>query len=146
MDIGAYQINNIQSVTQPVQGGGVTPGVPSAADLRAQEALSRLSNGQTIEGRVVSVETSANGQRTAQIDIGNQTVVSARLDSFMALAEGANVTFQVRTGMSGTISLNPLYQNTAMDSSALRALSQAGISPDAQSLQMVREMMSAFPG
>ena len=143
MDIGAYQINNIQSVTQPVQGGGVTPGVPSAADLRAQEALSRLSNGQTIEGRVVSVETSANGQRTAQIDIGNQTVVSARLDSSMALAEGANVTFQVRTGMSGTISLNPLYRNTAMDSSALRALSQAGISPDAQTLQMVREMMSS---
>ena len=143
MDIGAYQINNIQSVTQPVQGGGVTPGVPSAADLRAQEALSRLSNGQTVEGRVVSVETAANGQRTAQIDIGNQTVISARLDSSMALAEGANVTFQVRTGMSGTISLNPLYQNTAMDSSALRALSQAGIAPDAQTLQMVREMMSS---
>ena len=145
MDIGAYQINNIQSVTQPVQGAGVTPGVPSAADLRAQEALSRLSNanGQTVEGRVVSVETAANGQRTAQIDIGNQTVISARLDSSMALAEGARVTFQVRTGMSGMISLNPLYQNTAMDSSALRALSQAGIAPDAQTLQMVREMMSS---
>ena len=142
MDIGGYQINNIGSVTQPVRPGTVTP-VPSGNDQRAQEALSRLSNGQTIEGRVVSVETSATGQRTAMIDIGNQTTVSARLDSAMALAEGTNVTFQVRTSPEGQISLNPLYQNTSMDLSAMRALTQAGLSADAQSLQMVREMMSA---
>ena len=142
MDIGVYQTNNIRSVTQPVQGQGVTT-VPSANDLRAQEALSRLSNGQTLEGRVVSVETGANGTRTALIDIGNQTTVQARLDSAMALAEGTNVTFQVRTSAEGQISLNPLYQNTAMDLSASRALAQAGLSADAQSLQMVREMMSA---
>ena len=142
MDIGVYQTNNIRNVTQPVQGQGVTP-VPSANDLRAQEALSRLSTGQTIEGRVVSVETNANGTRTAMIDIGNQTTVSARLDSAMALAEGTNVTFQVRTSAEGQISLNPLYQNTAMDLSATRALAQAGLDANAQSLQMVREMMSA---
>ena len=53
MDIGTYQTTNIRSVTQPVQTGTVTS-VPAGNEQRAQEALSRLSNGQTLEGKVVS--------------------------------------------------------------------------------------------
>lgn len=134
---GAYNYD-IRPVTQ-TQPGTTTP----SADQRGQEALSRLSSGQTIEGRVVSVETAANGTRSAQIDLGGGAQVTARLDSAMALTEGSTVTFQVRTGADGQINLNPLYQNTAMDSSALRAIAMAGMEADASTMQMVREMMSS---
>ena len=133
---------NTPNAVRPVAGQTTVPAGVSG-EQRGQELLSRMQNGQTVEGRVMSVTTSANGQRTALIDLGNQTTVSARLDSAMALTEGTNVTFQVRNGADGSISLNPLYQNTAMDSSALRALTAAGLDADTQSLQMVREMMSS---
>ncbi|MBR0091266.1 MAG: flagellar hook-length control protein FliK [Lachnospiraceae bacterium] len=137
-------ITNVQLNTQitPVPGTGTTVTPVTTAEQRGQEALARLESGQTIEGRVVSVETSANGARTAMIDLGGDTLFSARLDAGMAITEGTTVSFQVRTTADGQINLNPLYQNTALDSSAMRALLEAGMSTDANSLQMVREMMT----
>ncbi|MBQ6904311.1 MAG: flagellar hook-length control protein FliK [Lachnospiraceae bacterium] len=138
-------ITNVQLNTQitPVP-GTQQPATPvTTAEQRGQEVLSNLRSGQTLEGRVVSVETSANGARTALIDLGGDALFSARLDAGMAIAEGSAVTFQVRTTADGQINLNPLYQNTALDSSVMRALLEAGMSRDANSMQMVRDMMNA---
>ncbi|MBR0164280.1 MAG: flagellar hook-length control protein FliK [Lachnospiraceae bacterium] len=139
MEISTNTYNyNVGSVTQTQPSVQITDG----ADARGQEALRQLENGQTVQGRVMSVTVEANGSRTAQIDLGGGAQVSARLDSAMALTEGTSVTFQVRNTADGQINLSPLYQNTALDSSALRALAQAGMDADQASLQMVREMMS----
>ncbi|MBR5970183.1 MAG: flagellar hook-length control protein FliK [Lachnospiraceae bacterium] len=137
-DIGNIQLN---TPITPVPGSqGTTP--VTTAEQRGQETLARLQSGQTLEGRVVTVETAANGARTAMIDLGGDGLFSARLDSGMAISEGSLVTFQVRTTADGQINLNPLYQNTALDSSAMRALLEAGMNTDRNSLQMVRDMMS----
>ena len=110
---------------------------------RAQAQLSTLSTGQTLQGKVISVSTAVDGTKAAQINIGNNIVVSARLQGNMALNAGQNISFEVRSTTSGTVTLSPLYENTAADSSMMKALNAAGLAANDTTLEMVKDMMES---
>ncbi|MCH4192220.1 MAG: flagellar hook-length control protein FliK [Butyrivibrio sp.] len=129
--IGVRQTNGTAQIQSPVESAG------------AQARLRTLSAGQTIQGKVVSVSTSADGTGTAQISLGNNIVVSAKLQGNMALNAGQNISFEVRSTSSGTVTLSPLYENTAADSSAMKALNAAGLAANDTTLEMVRDMMES---
>ncbi|MCR5178261.1 MAG: flagellar hook-length control protein FliK [Lachnospiraceae bacterium] len=115
-----------------------------AALIKGQEKLSSLSDGDMVRGKVVSITESADGGRTASVDLGGGAVINAKLSGNMALREGQDVSFSVRGQAGGNtqMTLRPLYANTAADLSAMKALSQAGLAADADMTAMVREMMS----
>ena len=129
--IGVRQTNGTAQILSPAENAG------------AQAKLMTLSTGQTIQGKVVSVGTTADGNGTAQINLGNNIVVSAKLQGNMALSAGQNISFEVRSTSSGTVTLSPLYENTAADSSAMKALNAAGLSANNTTLEMVRDMMES---
>lgn len=109
---------------------------------KGQESLRSLSAGDSLNGKVVSVMKGADGTRTAQIDLGNNTVVDAKLQNGMQLAAGQTISFSVKSSASGTLTLTPLYQNTAaLDATASKALLAAGLSVTDELGQMVSEMM-----
>ena len=117
--------NNLYIGTK--QTGGTVQIQSPSESYRAQAQLSTLSAGQTLQGKVISVSTASDGTKAAQISIGNNIIVSARLQGNMALNAGQNISFEVRSTTSGTVTLSPLYENTAADSSMMKALNAAGI-------------------
>lgn len=109
---------------------------------KGQEQLRSLSAGDSLSGKVVSVMKGLDGSRTAQIDLGNNTLVDAKLQNGMQLSTGQVVSFSVKSSASGTLTLTPLYQNTAaLDATASKALIAAGLSVTDELGQMVSEMM-----
>lgn len=109
---------------------------------KGQEQLRSLSAGDSLSGKVVSVMKGLDGSRTAQIDLGNNTLVDAKLQNGMQLSTGQVISFSVKSSASGTLTLTPLYQNTAaLDATASKALIAAGLSVTDELGQMVSEMM-----
>lgn len=96
-----------------------------------------LSSGQIISGEI----TERNGE-DVQIRLStSDAVLHARIEQEMAASVGEQVTFEVKKGGDGLVMLRPLFQNMAQESTALSALSQAGIEAGEKSLQMVFAMM-----
>lgn len=96
-----------------------------------------LSSGQVISGEI----TERNGE-DVQIRLStSDAVLHARMEQEMAASVGEQVTFEVKKGGDGLVMLRPLFQNMAQESTALSALSQAGIEAGEKSLQMVFSMM-----
>ena len=100
--------------------------------------LSSLSNGQTISGKIASV----NGSNVS-IDLGGGAMINAKLDSSMALSEGQTVTFEVRSNGNDQISLSPLYTNVAQGITAENALASAGMTVNSDTLSMTFAMMNS---
>ena len=61
----------------------------------------------------------------------------------MGLREGQTLNFSVRSVGQGGVSITPLYENTSVDHSTLKALTAAGIEINNDSIQMVKDMMAA---
>ncbi len=114
------------------------------SSLKGQEVSSQsleLKTGATIQGTVVSITDTSEG-KIATINVGDQAI-SAKLQDGMGLREGQTLNFNVRSASSGNISITPLYENTSIDQSTLKALAAAGIEVNNDSIQMVKDMMSA---
>ena len=140
-DIGIYGTNSISGASAANKGMS-SIAVENGNDRKVMEALSKVSSGSTIEGKVTSISVDEKGVRIATIDIGNNTFISAKLNSNTSLIEGQSVTFRVNISSNGTVNLNPLYQNTAVNNNILKAIAEAGMKADAQTLSMVKDMMS----
>lgn len=96
-----------------------------------------LEPGQTISGEIVGRDGS-----DIQIRIARDVVINARMEQQIAASTGQNVTFEVRSQSSGVINLRPLFWNMSQESTALKALSQAGVEVNGKSMQMIFSMMS----
>ena len=107
-----------------------------SAENKGNEYLSRLSSGQTVEGKVTDIKGN-----DVQIELPNGGKVTAKLDNAMNLSEGQTLTFEVRSNSGSQISLTPLYTNMAMDPTAAKALVAAGMSVNAQTMAMTTAMM-----
>ncbi|MDC7295154.1 flagellar hook-length control protein FliK [Butyrivibrio sp. DSM 10294] len=101
----------------------------------------QLRNGSAIQGTVVSVTDSEEG-KLININVGDN-VLSAKLSEDMNLREGQTLSFTVKSSGNGTVSITPLYENMSVDQSTLKALTAAGIEINNDTVQMVRDMMSA---
>lgn len=122
---------NIQGTVQGTSAAGV-----SSAGQNASQGNPDLPIGATVSGTVVRVEGD-----TAYIRMDGSDTIQARMESTVSLAEGSNVTFEVSGMTDGQIVLRSLFQNTALQATAEKALMQAGIEVNANSLGMVGEMM-----
>ncbi len=114
------------------------------SSIRSQEGASQsleLKTGSTIQGTVVSITDTSEG-KIATINVGD-AAISAKLQDGMGLREGQTLNFSVRSASSGNVSITPLYENTSIDQSTLKALTAAGIEVNNDSILMVKDMMSA---
>lgn len=100
-----------------------------------------LKNGATIKGTVISVENTETG-KVATINIGDGTI-SAKLSEDMGLRQGQTLSFSVRSVGNNTATITPLYENTSVDQSTLKALNAAGIPINNDTVEMVKSMMEA---
>ena len=129
-------INNVsQQNTVIIDGSRFT-------DQKAAEKPLDLKPGSTIQGTVVSVSESEGGERIATINVGDN-VINARLSDEMGLREGQTLNFSVRSNGASGVTITPLYENTSVDQSTLKALTAAGIEINNDTVQMVKDMMEA---
>ncbi|WP_022763980.1 flagellar hook-length control protein FliK [Butyrivibrio sp. XPD2006] len=111
-------------------------------DQKAAEKPLDLRTGSTIQGTVVSVSQGEGGERLATISVGNN-VINAKLSDEMGLREGQTLNFSVRSNGASGVTITPLYENTSIDQSTLKALTAAGIEINNDTVQMVKDMMEA---
>jgi hypothetical protein len=96
-----------------------------------------LVPGQTIQGEV----TAKNGNEV-QIKLAPEVVISARLSNDVNLDVGKPVLFQVKNNGS-SLTLQPLFTNTATDANVLKALEQANLPVNDTTAAMGEAMMKA---
>lgn len=108
----------------------------SAASQSGGKETINLSIGSTISGTVE--ETDKN---MVSIRLSNGQTVLAKLEESFAFGKGSNVIFSVSGVSDGQYILKSLFQNTAMQATGEKALLQAGIAVNDNSLGMVSEMM-----
>ncbi len=101
----------------------------------------QLKAGSTIQGTVVSITDTENG-KMANINVGD-SVINAKLTEGMGLREGQTLNFSVRSSGQSGVSITPLYENTSVDQSTLKALTAAGIEVNNDTINMVKGMMEA---
>jgi flagellar hook-length control protein FliK len=109
---------------------------------KAEEQPLELKRGGTIQGTVVSVADGEGGGKIATISVGDN-VINARLSEGMGLREGQTLNFSVKSTGSSGVTIVPLYENTSIDQSTLKALTAAGIEINNDTVQMVKDMMEA---
>ena len=109
---------------------------------KVQEEPLDLRRGSTIQGKVVSVTDGEGGEKIATINVGDN-VINAKLSEGMGLREGQTLNFSIRSTGSSGVTLTPLYENTSIDQSTLKALTAAGIEINNDTVQMVKDMMEA---
>lgn len=132
-------MSNISGVSSSGNNILVTEG--QVSDLQSKAVSVELKNGAMLSGKVLSV-TDLEGEKIASIDIGNATI-SAKLSEGMGLKEGQTLMFAVRGASADSVSITPLFENTSIYQSTLRALEAAGLEVNNESLQMVKDMMEA---
>lgn len=94
-----------------------------------------LIPGQTLLGEILS---NKDGQVELRLD--NQLLLHATLEQDMNLEVGSKMTFQVKNN-GKTLTLNPLFTNTATDSTTLKAIEMAGLPLNKQSVELTREFI-----
>lgn len=99
--------------------------------------LQSLTPGQTIQGEIVS----KNGGEV-QIRLADDTMLQAKVDRNMNLEVGKMVTFEVKSN-GQTLTLGPLFTNTAMEANVLKALEMASLPVNQTSLSMTKQLMEA---
>lgn len=108
-----------------------------AKQLQTSAVLNSLVTGQTIGGRISSVQGSQ-----ILLDMGNGVELSARLDSDMKASVGRQMLFEVKGNSDDKLTLSPLYTNlSAGKSAAMGALSAAGMPLTGENMAMVNSMM-----
>ncbi len=132
---------NIISSNIPQQNTVVLDGSKIQQPQGKEQQPLELKAGSTIQGTVVSV-TDSEGGKIANINMGGNEI-SARLQDGMGLREGQTLNFSVRSSGQSGVSITPLYENTSVDQSTLKALTAAGIEVNNDTINMVKSMMEA---
>lgn len=94
-----------------------------------------LVPGQTLLGEILS---NKDGQIELRLD--SQLLLHATLEQNMNLEVGSKMTFQVKNN-GKTLTLNPLFTNTATDTTTLKAIEMAGLPLNKQSVELTREFI-----
>lgn len=118
--------------------GNTKPKVQSGGNSSLmQRQIQALKPGQTVQGEVLS----RNGNEV-QIKVSEDMVLKARVDQNMNLEIGKNMTFEVKNN-GQTLTLLPLYTNTATDANVLKALDMAALPVNQETIAMTEQMMRA---
>lgn len=98
--------------------------------------LAELEEGSVFEGTVKSAK---NGQVT--LVLANGETVSARLDAKISLQLQQSMFFQIKSNTAAQITIRPYANANGGNPTLLRALTQAGIQPTAENIELVKNMM-----
>lgn len=124
-------------LTNQAGAAGAASASAIAKQLQTSAVLNSLVAGQTIGGRISSVEGSQ-----ILLDMGNGVELSAKLDSDMKASVGRQMLFEVRGNSDDKLTLSPLYTNlSAGKSAAMGALNAAGLPITGENIAMVNSMM-----
>ena len=132
-------MNNISNVTS--QNNNLYVEGSKQAQRGSESKPLELKAGSTLQGTVVSVTDTESG-KIADINVGDN-MIQAKLREDMGLKEGQTLNFSVRSTSSNTVSITPLYENTSVDQSTLKALAAAGLEVTDETVRMVKDMMEA---
>lgn len=108
---------------------------PNTALVNRQ--IHALKPGQTLQGEVIA----RNGSEV-QIKVAEDFVIKARVEQNVNLDIGKNMTFEIKNN-GQTLTLLPLYTNTATDANVLKALDMASLPVNADTISMTEQMMQA---
>ena len=133
-------MNTIGNVNQP-HNTVIIDGNQIREQATVEKQPLSLKAGSTIQGTVVSITDTESG-KIANINVGD-SVISAKLQDGMGLRQGQTLNFAVRGSGAQGVSITPLYENTSVDQSTLKALTAAGIEINNDTVQMVKDMMEA---
>ncbi|MBQ8117447.1 MAG: flagellar hook-length control protein FliK [Lachnospiraceae bacterium] len=128
---GAQRTNNVNSSRT----GSLLSG--RSTESGSGQSLQSLKPGQTLQGEVVSKD----GDQV-QIKLGDDHVVEAKVDRDMNLQPGKTMTFEVRSN-GQSLTLSPLFENTATQANALKALDMASLPANQTTVTMTGLMMEA---
>lgn len=99
--------------------------------------IQTLAPGKTLQGEVLS----KNGSQV-QIKVSDDMILEAKVDRNVNLEVGKTMTFEVRNN-GQTLTLSPLFANTASQANALKALEMASLPVNQTTVSMVGLMMEA---
>ena len=117
--------------------GSVASASAVAKQLHASAVLNSLVTGQTIGGRISSMQGSQ-----ILLDIGNGVEIGARLDGDIKASVGQQMLFEVKGNSDDKLTLSPLFTNlSAGKSAAMGALNAAGMPLSGENIAMVNSMM-----
>ncbi|MBR1931862.1 MAG: flagellar hook-length control protein FliK [Lachnospiraceae bacterium] len=122
--------------TQISDAGRIQQPTP-ARTVQMNQQIRALAPGQTLQGEVVA----RNGGEV-QIKVADDFVLNAKMDQNMNIEVGKNMTFEVKNNGS-TLTLSPLFTNTATDANIMKALDMAALPVNETTVNMTGQMMSA---
>ncbi len=135
--MAGFSINLFQDkINVQAADNGSLNAVSEKADKALMRLLDNISNGDTLVGKVLSVS-----KDSFQILAGEDVIINARAEGSISLTPGSNVLFEVLKSQNNSVSLKPLYQNTASEATCQVALRQAGIPIDTRSIEMTARNM-----
>lgn len=106
------------------------------------KAANSIALGGTSAGSIVTGEVTKVSGKNVQITLPNSQVVTARLEADIKLSTGQSVAFEVKSNSGSKIQLTPLFNNTAVNPAAIKALGQASILVNKMTLDMATAMMN----
>lgn len=118
----------------PVSGQNVSGA--GQAGAQGGKVLADFPPGSSFSGQVVMAEDG-----TVTIKLADSTMLSASLKGGISLAAGSQVTFLVNSNSNNQMTLSPLFTNLGGGLNVENALKDAGLPVDAQTAQMVSDMM-----
>lgn len=125
-------INNRQVIDT-----GKNQSVSAFPNTLVNRQIQALVPGQTIHGEVLG----RNGNEV-QVRLAEDLIINARVDQGMQLELGKSLFFEVRNNGS-TLTLSPLFANTATETNVLKALDMAGLPVNTNTVKLTVSMMEA---
>lgn len=108
-----------------------TPG----SSERVGRQIKALTPGRLLQGEVIG-----RSGKEVQIKLSDDMVIMARLDRDVNVEDGKMLTFEVKNNGS-SLSLSPLFANTANTDNVLKALQMAGLPINSETVSMTEAMM-----
>ena len=152
----------LSDLFSPIQKQNSTVNEPAKAEFssaeRFQNQIKTIAPGKTLQGEIVG----KNGNEV-RIKVSEDIVFTAKLEQDVNVEEGQTLTFEVRNN-GKTLTLSPLFTNTAVADNVMKALRMAnvpiqnatvtmtetmmqqGMSIDSKSLQAMFKELTANPG
>lgn len=110
--------------------------VSDANKMAVLDLINSLSPGDTLVGKVLYADNENLSLQTRE-----GLILNAKNGSEIPLTKGESVAFEVERSNRRSVTLRPLFQNTAKDQTTVIALRQAGIPVNGRSVEMtVRNM------
>lgn len=102
----------------------------------ANKMLMNMMAGQTIQGEIVG----KNGT-SLLLKMGEEALIQAKVNLGTSFEMGKIMTFEVKSKNNSSITLSPLFENTARDENVLKALDMAKLPVNERTIEMTEMLM-----